>query len=614
MFGGVSVVASTAVSSASASHVIRWAEQPQATPNYIFPFEPLQYFSNTNLSQFQFYMYRPLYWFGNGAQPTLDLAESIANNPTYSNGSKTVSFTLKKYKWSNGETVTAQDVLFWMNMLKVEKTNWAAYAPGTAPDDITTITTSGNRVTINLTGPVNKYWFTYNILSQITPMPMAWDVTALGQKAGSQSCGTASYQAVTVSSKGDPLSAAAKSCVNVFTFLSEQAGFNPTNPKATINALPTYATNKLWQVVDGPFHLATFDSSGYVVLDRNSKYSGPATGNITQLVELPYTSSAAEFSALLGGKVDFGYLPSEDITSPTKNAIVAGKNNPRLAAKFNLVDAPNWAVSYFPYNFNSVGDNGQAGKIFKQLYFRQAFQSLMDQKLFISKIYKGYAYGTYGPVPIQPANPFVTNYERANPYPYNPKTAVNILSQHGWRVEPGGVSLCENAKLCGVPVGTPLKFTVLYAGGITSLTEQMTAFASAVEAAGIHLTLTTGSFGAVLGASTPCSGSSCTWELANWGAGWIYAPDYYPTGEEIFKTGAGSNSGSYSDPRNDALINATNFTNTSIATWENYFTKMLPVVWQPTTINPIYEVAKTVSGYSPLTPTGNITPEDWSIK
>ena len=33
-------------------------------------------------------------------------------------------------RFSNGESLTAQDVVFWFNMLKVERFNWAAYVPG----------------------------------------------------------------------------------------------------------------------------------------------------------------------------------------------------------------------------------------------------------------------------------------------------------------------------------------------------------------------------------------------------------------------------------------------------------------------------------------------------
>ena len=80
----------------------------------------MQFFSVNNISNLQQLMYRPLYWFGNGSDPTLNLSLSLASKPEYSKGNTVVSFTLKPYKWSNGETVTAQQVVFWMNMLKVE--------------------------------------------------------------------------------------------------------------------------------------------------------------------------------------------------------------------------------------------------------------------------------------------------------------------------------------------------------------------------------------------------------------------------------------------------------------------------------------------------------------
>ena len=96
----------------------------------------LAYFSVANINQFQFLMYRPLYWFGNGRQPTLNPSLSLAESPVYSNNNTTVVVKMKPYKWSNGETVTAQDVMFWMNMMHSDKANWAAYAPGFIPDNI----------------------------------------------------------------------------------------------------------------------------------------------------------------------------------------------------------------------------------------------------------------------------------------------------------------------------------------------------------------------------------------------------------------------------------------------------------------------------------------------
>ena len=30
----------------------------------------------------------------------------------------------------------------------------------------------------------------------------------------------------------------------------------------------------------------------------------------------------------------------------------------------------------------------------------------------------------------------------------------------------------------------------------------------------------------------------CNWDMANWGGGWSFAPDYSPTGETLFQCGA----------------------------------------------------------------------------
>lgn len=595
-----------------------FAERPQAVPNYIFPFMGIQFFSINNISEFQQLMYRPLYWFGKGSQPTLNPSLSLASPPKYAKGNTVLSFTMKPYKWSNGETVTAQDVVFWMNMLKVERLNWAAYAAGTIPDDVESVTTKGDVVTFTLTGPVNPYWYTYNELSQITPLPMAWDVAATGQSSGSQACGTAKYADVKVKmangKKGPavtPLSAAAKSCAAVYTYLSRESGYDPSNPKAPNNSLKTYATNPLWQVVDGPWHLVDFKSTGYVAMKPNPHYSGPVKPSLSEFVELPYTSTGAEFNALLGGKLTVGYLPTEDITSPSKSPLVPGANNPRLAGKFTLATWFPWGIQYMPYNFNSTGDGGQAGKIFRQLYFRQAFQLLIDQPLYIEKVFKNYGVPTYGPVPILPKNPFATEYETKNPYVYDVKRAVGLLTAHGWNVEPKGVTTCANAPKCGVPAGTTLSFTMEYVTGSPAYEQLVQAEQASWQQAGIKVALRPASFNTVIGNAVACSGgSACTWELEFWG-GWVYAPDFYPTGETLFQTGAGSNVGSYSDATADKRIHDTAFGTASLARYENYLATQLPVVWQPNTVYQVTEIENDLEGVTPQNPLLALNPENW---
>jgi peptide/nickel transport system substrate-binding protein len=102
-----------------------WAEPPSSTPTYIFPYMNSANISNLNLFDFQYLMYRPLYWFGVGDKPTVNSTLSVASPPAVSG--RTVTITLKHYMWSNGTQVTAQDVMFWLNMELAEPANYGAY-------------------------------------------------------------------------------------------------------------------------------------------------------------------------------------------------------------------------------------------------------------------------------------------------------------------------------------------------------------------------------------------------------------------------------------------------------------------------------------------------------
>jgi len=603
---GAPVGLNAAGAASSSKTTATWAEAPNTPPNYIFPFMSLAYFSISNISEFQYLMYRPLYWFGSGETPNLNTQLSLANQPTYTNNGTTVTINLKQYKWSNGEQVTATDVMFFLNMLHAEKANWAAYAPGglSMPDSIKAANiVSPTELQLTLTGTYNTYWYTYNQLGQITPFPLAWDKTSTGGSSGSGGCAEGAFGTVDTQ------------CAAVYTFLSNQAGYDPSNPNATNNALPTYATNPLWQVVDGPWHLTSFDTSGNVTMSANPSYSGPVKPSLKTFKEVPFTADSAEYNALVGGQLSFGYLPPQDITAEAKTPFTPGANNPRLG-NFNLYPLYAWAINYFPYNFNSTGDGGNAGKIFSQLYFRQAMQYLVDQPLYIAQLNRGYGVPTYGPVPSEPPNSFASSVDKANSYPYNPSTAKSILTSHGWKVVPNGTSTCQKpgtaANECGagIPAGAKLAFTIEYATGATAIDNTVAAEKSSWASAGINITLSPKSFNTVIGDATPCP-SGCAWEMNDWGAGWIFSPDYYPTGEEIFQSGAGSNSGNYSNPTNDNNIKATNTQDVNLTTYENYLAKQLPVVFQPNFANPMNEVNKKLQGTQPQNVLQALTPEEW---
>ncbi len=134
--GGGGSPGATGTSSATGTKIIggtaTWALPPSSAPNYIFPFASSTYFSTVNFEEFQYLIYRPLYWFGNGASPTLNSSLSLADPPVY-NG-KQVTITLKGWKWSNGETVNADDLQFWIHMMQaVAPQDWGDYVPGLFP-------------------------------------------------------------------------------------------------------------------------------------------------------------------------------------------------------------------------------------------------------------------------------------------------------------------------------------------------------------------------------------------------------------------------------------------------------------------------------------------------
>jgi peptide/nickel transport system substrate-binding protein len=123
------------------------AQGPGDAPLWIMPIITAADNSVFTVTQFDYEMWRPLYWLVNGVEPTEVPSMSLANEPVWSNGDKTVSITLKSsYKWSDGQPITSKDVLFWFDEMKaavkVSPANWAYYTPGLGmPDEVASVST-----------------------------------------------------------------------------------------------------------------------------------------------------------------------------------------------------------------------------------------------------------------------------------------------------------------------------------------------------------------------------------------------------------------------------------------------------------------------------------------
>ncbi len=567
------------------------AEAPNASPNYIFPLAPPGYFSTVNMNQFQVLMYRPLYWFGNHGKPTINYRLSIGQAPQYSHNNTVVTVKLNHYVWSDGETVSSRDVVFWMNLLKAEKANWGAYVPGGFPDNVTSVSAPNpTTVVFHLNRAYNPTWFTYNELSQITPLPLAWDRTSASAPIPSPGA----------TNLPDTTSAGIAA---VYKFLS-----------ATAKTPSSFATNPLWSVVDGPWKLQSYTATGQATFIPNPKYAGPVKPTISKFVELPFTSSTAEFNLLTSGpnKITVGTLPTHD--APKASTLTS------LGYNINGNAFP-FAFNYFVINFN----NPTYGPVFRQLYFRQALQHLVDQPGWIHAFYHGYGTPTYGPVPIKPANNFADSLEKSNPYPFSPSAAKSLLAANGWHVVPGGTTTCAKPGAgpgecgAGIPKGLPLTFNLDYASGMLFLSNSMQNLKSTAAQVGIQIQLSEHPFGTVIGAAVPCKSSqaSCHWTMENWGAGWVYDPGFYPTGGELFSTGASSNYGNYSSAQANALISASHASASASAlnAYQDYIAKQLPVIFTPSPAGtpvaggPVV-TASNLRGFTP-NPYTFINPEEW---
>jgi peptide/nickel transport system substrate-binding protein len=99
--------------------------------------------------------------------------------------------------------------------------------------------------------------------------------------------------------------------------------------------------------------------------------------------------------------------------------------------------------------------------------------------------------------------------------------------------------------------------------------------------------------------------------MLNYGGGWTYGVDPYPTGDQLFATGSGSNSSNYSDPKTDQLISSTVHSTASLTQYENYLAQQVPVLWMPQPDYQISEISNKLHGTSPQSPIESLTPENW---
>ncbi len=579
-----------------AGGTVYFSEGAEAPPNYIFPMTSFTYCSTVNTEQFSALMYRPLYWYGNNYTPTVDYNNSVAQAPVWSDGDKTVSITLNNYKWSNGDPVTSRNVEEYINVYKADPAvNYCGYAPGLFPDNVTSMSLPNSKtIVLHLDKAFDPEWFLYNELSQITPLPLQWDRTSLSQPAPSTDTGSL------------PDTQGPKTAEKVYNFLNDQA-----------KDVSSWATSPVWSIVDGPWKLQSYTTQGQVTLVPNPAYTGPVKPTISKFVEVPFTSDTAIFNEIRSGgpsALTIAGLPPQDV--PQLASVKAEGYTDNTAASYSF--------NYFVLNFH----NPQLGPVFSQTYFRQAFQHLVDQDGWNNAFLNHTAVPTYSPLPTAPPSPLASVAGGKNPFPFSPSEAASILTANGWKVVPNGATTCVKpgtaAGDCGTGIskGEGISFNLDYQSGITTLTSEMNDLQAQAAKVGIKINLTNHPFATVIGAALPCTPKQaiCKWTAENWGAGWIYSPDFLPTGELLYLPGAASNSGSYNNPTATKLINDTVYgpqthENEALSKYATFMANNLPVVFGPTSIGTYGAaggdmISSKLGGYA-ANAFGYMTPEDW---
>jgi peptide/nickel transport system substrate-binding protein len=542
------------------------AEPPGATPTWIFPVTPGANGSVYTAYSFQEQMWPYLYMFPEGASIQEDKPMSLANDPVWSNGDKTVTVTLKNWQWSDGQPITSTDAEFFVDMtkaaVKISPADYSQYVPNIGiPDQIVSMSTpSSHTLVINLNKAVNPTWFFENELANIVPLPaQAW------AKASANG---------PILDFTNPANAKL-----IYQFLAAQAG-----------SVKTYASNPVWQVVDGPYKLTSFNSTtGAYTMVPNSSYGGPHAAKVSTLQAVPFTSDTAEFNAVKSGSIDQGYLPFTDLPQAAS-----------IESTYNVFGYPGFGFSYVAYNFKDT--TGDFNNIIKQLYFRQAFAHLEDEQGYVHAFFGGAGGLDFGPVPQIPASPYTPANAKTNPYPFSVSTAASILKAHGWTVNAGGTDVCSrpgtasNECGAGIPAGTKLAFNLIWNTSPAIIGQQITDLVDQAKKVGINITLKSDNFNHMIATYFDVAEpkNDNLWAMEDFGG---FSIPSYPTMNGIFNSAGTYNIGGYANAQADQLILASTTSSNpdAVKAEASYLTQQQPSLFQPSVDN--LEVwKKTMSG------------------
>ena len=343
-----------------------------SNPTWWFSVTPVSFNSTSNFATS--YMYQGLLWISK--TDTINYSRSIASSITPSNNDTVYTIKLNpKWKWSNGEPVTAADCVYAWDLAHWSAATGAPWIDSNVGshsfDEITNaVATSTYTLVVTVAAPISPLYVELASLGYLSPVPK--------------------FAVDKYSNHNQELS------------YLEKIGVNPANP--------------LFKIVDGPYVISKVVKNDYFIMKANPRYAGHQAA-IKTIVFQDEATAASEFAATKTG------LFAQ--TAPGAAYYTAGK---QIKGYLQKPVPYNYGFQMIEPNYSSKAP--AIGGLFNQLYFRQAMQMGINQPAIIKAFYHGYGVPEWAPVPRLPASPFYDTATKG--YAFNPAAGLKLMEQNGW--------------------------------------------------------------------------------------------------------------------------------------------------------------------------------------